>query len=131
MSGINQSCEALKKTAENRQEIRDLEIACDLPQGRRRLLVTAEPIVREVTQSHLILLAIADIIERDRIRELMASQEQMRQHNRALEQQLIASGRLVSLGEITASMAHEFNNPLGVIMGFVEDLLDETDPSSA
>ncbi|HEX5607480.1 MAG TPA: histidine kinase dimerization/phospho-acceptor domain-containing protein [Candidatus Binatia bacterium] len=54
----------------------------------------------------------------------------MRQHNRALEQQLIASGRLVSLGEITASMAHEFNNPLGVIMGFVEDLLEETDPSS-
>jgi two-component system NtrC family sensor kinase len=37
---------------------------------------------------------------------------------------------LVSLGEITASMAHEFNNPLGIVMGFAEDLLSETDPSS-
>jgi len=45
---------------------------------------------------------------------------------------LIASGRLVSLGEITASMAHEFNNPLGIIMGFVEDILstmDTADPN--
>jgi two-component system, chemotaxis family, CheB/CheR fusion protein len=122
--------EALKRTAENSQEISDLEIQCDLPRGRRRLLVTAKPVVRESSRTHLILLAIQDITERDRIRELMTSQEQMRQHNQALEQQLIASGRLVSLGEITASMAHEFNNPLGVIMGFVEDLLEETDPSS-
>lgn len=120
----------LQKTAKDSQEIRDLEIACDLPQGRRCLLVTATPIAREVTQHHLILLAIADITQRERIRELLASQAQMRQHSRALEQQLIASGRLVSLGEITASMAHEFNNPLGVIMGFVEDLLEDTDPSS-
>ena len=63
------------------------------------------------------------------VASLVASEEQLRQHNRALEQQLIASGRLVSLGEITASMAHEFNNPLGIIMGFAEDLLSETDPS--
>ena len=71
-----------------------------------------------------------DITERKRTAELLANEERLRQHNRALEQQLIASGRLVSLGEITASMAHEFNNPLGVIMGFVEDLLEEADPSS-
>jgi two-component system NtrC family sensor kinase len=37
---------------------------------------------------------------------------------------------LVSLGEVTASMAHEFNNPLGIIMGFVEDMLSSTDPAS-
>jgi two-component system NtrC family sensor kinase len=46
-----------------------------------------------------------------------------------LEQQLIMSGRLVSLGEVTASMAHEFNNPLGIIMGFVEDMLSSRDPA--
>jgi two-component system NtrC family sensor kinase len=39
------------------------------------------------------------------------------------------SGRLVSLGELTASMAHEFNNPLGIIMGFVEDMLGGMDPA--
>jgi two-component system, NtrC family, sensor kinase len=26
-------------------------------------------------------------------------------------------------------MAHEFNNPLGIVMGFTQDLLSETDPS--
>ena len=39
------------------------------------------------------------------------------------------SGRLVSLGEVTASMAHEFNNPLGIIMGFVEDMLSSRGPA--
>ena len=46
-----------------------------------------------------------------------------------MEQQLIASGRLVSLGEVTASMAHEFNNPLGIVMGFVQELIGETNGS--
>jgi signal transduction histidine kinase len=61
---------------------------------------------------------------------LRQSEEKLRQQSHELEQQLIASGRLVSLGEITASMAHEFNNPLGIIMGFTQDLLGETTPSS-
>jgi signal transduction histidine kinase len=61
---------------------------------------------------------------------LLESEEKLRRQAQELEQQLIASGRLVSLGEITASMAHEFNNPLGIVMGFAEDLLSETDPSS-
>ncbi|HZD41595.1 MAG TPA: PAS domain S-box protein [Terriglobales bacterium] len=63
---------------------------------------------------------------------LRESEESLRQHAQELEQQLIMSGRLVSLGEVTASMAHEFNNPLGIIMGFVEDMLsgmDSADPN--
>jgi signal transduction histidine kinase len=71
------------------------------------------------------------IAEREQSEEaLRRSQEKLRQQTHELEQQLIASGRLVSLGEITASMAHEFNNPLGIIMGFTQDLLGETAPSS-
>jgi PAS domain S-box-containing protein len=60
---------------------------------------------------------------------LRQSEERLRQLAQELEQQLIMSGRLVSLGEVTASMAHEFNNPLGIIMGFVEDMLSSTDPA--
>jgi two-component system, NtrC family, sensor kinase len=37
---------------------------------------------------------------------------------------------LVSLGVVTASMAHEFNNPLGIVMGFTHELLSECDPDS-
>jgi signal transduction histidine kinase len=60
---------------------------------------------------------------------LCQSEEKLRHQSQELEQQLIASGRLVSLGEITASMAHEFNNPLGIIMGFIEDILSNLDPA--
>ena len=63
--------------------------------------------------------------------ELHESENQLRRQAEELEQQLIASGRLVSLGEITASMAHEFNNPLGIVLGFTEDLLSSAQPSDA
>jgi len=72
-----------------------------------------------------------DLTERKKVEEaLRESEQRLRKQAQELEQQLIASGRLVSLGEITASMAHEFNNPLGIILGFTQDLLSETDPSN-
>ena len=65
-----------------------------------------------------------DITDRKRAEmALRESEQKLRDQANQLEQQLIASGRLVSLGQITASMAHEFNNPLGIIIGFVEDML--------
>jgi PAS domain S-box-containing protein len=67
---------------------------------------------------------------KDAEQALRDSERKSREQAQLLEQQLIASGRLVSLGEITASMAHEFNNPLGIIMGFVEEMLSTT-PSGA
>jgi PAS domain S-box-containing protein len=71
-----------------------------------------------------------DITRRKRAEEaLRQNEEKLRQQAQELEQQLILSGRLVSLGEVTASMAHEFNNPLGIIMGFVEDMLSSTEPA--
>jgi PAS domain S-box-containing protein len=74
---------------------------------------------------------ISDITVLKQAEEAMRlSEEKLRRQAQELEQQLIASGRLVSLGEITASMAHEFNNPLGIVMGFAQDMLSETDPSS-
>ncbi len=60
---------------------------------------------------------------------LREREEKLRQDAQELEQQLIASGRLVSLGELTASMAHEFNNPLGIVLGFTQDLLGDMDRS--
>jgi len=72
----------------------------------------------------------ADLIERNEAEEkLRESEQKLKQKAEDLEKQLIASGRLVSVGEITASMAHEFNNPLGIVIGFAEDLLTSKDPS--
>ena len=60
---------------------------------------------------------------------LRRSEEHLRTQAQELEQQLLASGRLVAVGELTASMAHEFNNPLGIILGFAQGLLDSIDPN--
>jgi signal transduction histidine kinase len=65
---------------------------------------------------------------------LRESEEHLRNQAQQLEQQLLASGRLVAVGELTASMAHEFNNPLGIILGFAQGLLesmDASDPNTA
>jgi PAS domain S-box-containing protein len=72
-----------------------------------------------------------DLTERRRVEEILRESEaKLRKQAQELEQQLIASGRLVSLGVVTASMAHEFNNPLGIVMGFTQELLNEVDPES-
>ena len=74
----------------------------------------------------------ADLREREGLLERQAnllrqSEEALRRQAEELEQQLLASGRLVAVGELTASMAHEFNNPLGIILGFAQGLLAEMD----
>jgi PAS domain S-box-containing protein len=73
---------------------------------------------------------VGQFIERVRAEEaLRRSEERLRDQAQELEQQLMASGRLVAVGQLTASMAHEFNNPLGIISGFAQGLLSSMDPS--
>jgi two-component system NtrC family sensor kinase len=57
------------------------------------------------------------------------SEERLRKQADELERELIASGRLVPVRELTASMAHELNNPLGIILGFAQERLSDIDPS--
>jgi two-component system, chemotaxis family, CheB/CheR fusion protein len=111
-------------------EFNDFEVERDFPViGHRTLLLNARRISRGANLSELILLSIEDFTERARAEELLKNEERLNQKLMELEQQLISSGRLISVGEITASMAHEFNNPLGIIMGYAQDLLSEIDPS--
>jgi two-component system CheB/CheR fusion protein len=128
---IPQLRESLESLALTNQEFNDFELEHEFPAiGRRIMRLSGRPMPQSGDPAKLILLAIEDYTERKRAGELLAkSEEQQRQKAKELEQQLIASGRLVSLGEITASMAHELNNPLGIVMGFAEDLLTEIDPS--
>jgi len=47
-----------------------------------------------------------------------------------IEEQLFRTEKLASLGTLSAGVAHEINNPLGVILGFTEILLDRISPDS-
>ncbi len=46
---------------------------------------------------------------------------------KSLESQLFRSDKLASLGTLSAGIAHEINNPLGIIAGYSEALLDRLD----
>ncbi len=47
-----------------------------------------------------------------------------------LERQMINTEKLASIGTLAAGVAHEINNPLGVILGFCDLLLRNTDKES-
>jgi PAS domain S-box-containing protein len=101
------------------------------PNGSHVWASNSLSVAKDTAGMPLFVLVVAqDITNRKRSEEnLREREEKLRQDAQELEQQLIASGRLVSLGELTASMAHEFNNPLGIVLGFTQDLLGEMDPS--
>jgi two-component system, NtrC family, sensor kinase len=57
-------------------------------------------------------------------------QERMEAQRQA-EMQLIRSARLAAVGEMAAGVAHELNNPLTTVAGFIELILDELPEGSS
>jgi len=51
------------------------------------------------------------------------------QEEREMYEHLAHTEKLSTLGVFTAGIAHEFNNPLHIIMGFAQHLQGETDPA--
>lgn len=47
-----------------------------------------------------------------------------------IERQLINTEKLASLGTMAAGVAHEINNPIGIMLGFCDLLLEKMDPGS-
>ncbi|MBW1916204.1 MAG: two-component sensor histidine kinase [Deltaproteobacteria bacterium] len=50
-----------------------------------------------------------------------------------MDKQIVEAGKLASIGELAAGIAHEINNPVAIIVeeaGWIEDLLGDDDPCS-
>jgi signal transduction histidine kinase len=63
--------------------------------------------------------------------ELERRVEERTRELRAAQDQLIQSEKLATIGELAAGVAHEINNPMGVILGFAQVLLKRIDKEDA
>jgi signal transduction histidine kinase len=66
----------------------------------------------------------AEAIERNR------QLEEMYQRLQSAQQQLVQSEKLASVGQLSAGIVHDVKNPLGVIKGVAEELLEDKAPGS-
>jgi two-component system, NtrC family, sensor kinase len=52
------------------------------------------------------------------------------EQRKMMEQQLTQADKLASIGQLSSGIAHEINNPLGIILGYTQLLLRGEDPES-
>ncbi|MDY6825314.1 MAG: ATP-binding protein [Thermodesulfobacteriota bacterium] len=72
----------------------------------------------------LAIIAMATVLSRRMVRRIRQADRQ----NETLNQQMIETGKLASVGELAAGIAHEINNPVAIMVeeaGWVGDLMEE------
>jgi two-component system NtrC family sensor kinase len=67
--------------------------------------------------------------EREGVVSVLCIARDITEHKK-LESQLINTEKLASMGTLAAGVAHELNNPLGVMLGFTDLLLEKFDKES-
>jgi signal transduction histidine kinase len=66
----------------------------------------------------------------DQLRTTLQELETSHQKLAAAQEALLQSEKLAGMGQLAAGIAHEVNNPLGVVLMYAHLLLDECDPNS-
>jgi hypothetical protein len=66
----------------------------------------------------------------DQLRSAVKEVEQSNQQLAEAQEALMQSEKMASMGQLAAGIAHEVNNPLGVVLMYSHLLLDETSPDS-
>jgi PAS domain S-box-containing protein len=95
--------------------------AAELQRAHDDLELRVEERTRQLAEANEVLKA--EIGERQLVeKKLRESERHLSAFANELEEHLIASDRLVSIGELASSIAHEFNNPMQIILGFAQDL---------
>ena len=100
-----------------RQESRDAFVELNRTQNMAVLMIIMGGLVIVTLTSILTKRTVNRIIAADREKE-------------TLNQQMIETGKLATVGELAAGIAHEINNPVAIMVeeaGWIEDLLEEED----
>lgn len=82
----------------------------EIVSGGRYFQASTFPVLNESKQTEYFIEILKDITE-----------------SKDLEQQLVESVKLASVGTLAAGVAHEINNPLSIILGFAQTMLNETE----
>ncbi|MGB9714953.1 MAG: ATP-binding protein [Thermodesulfovibrionales bacterium] len=68
--------------------------------------------------------------ENNKVSAVLGISRDITERKKIEDEQMYNTERLASLGKLTASVAHELNNPIAIILGFTDRLLEKTDPNS-
>ena len=114
--------------AEYRNRVLDGESFSDIETERRRrdgmqiqVSISLAPLRGQEGRVDAILAVIEDITER----------KNDEKEKETLQKQLIQVQKMKSIGRLAGGVAHDFNNMLGVILGYTELALDDADPDDS
>jgi PAS domain S-box-containing protein len=127
---INRSIDELfRATTPNAQPERMITSA-DQPSGESELMIqTAQGQALPVSVSFTPLSTDGEKVMIMALRDL-SLRKQLEAEREEMQQQLYQSSKLASIGELSAGVAHEINNPLNGIINFAQLLKDEEQPRS-
>jgi PAS domain S-box-containing protein len=106
--------DAISRHIENRGFISSEEFDLVLKDGNRRRVLLSGSLARSTSE------------EGETIHFLIKDIEQ----RRLMQKQMAQADKLASIGELSSGIAHEINNPLGIILGYTQLLLRGEDPRS-
>jgi PAS domain S-box-containing protein len=109
-------------------DLMELEIDLRIKSGQCLMTsVIFSPFVHN--DARLLMLVLRDVtirrIQENQLRETKERYSNLLEDRNRLEGQLARSAKLACMGELSAGIAHEINNPLGIILGFAQDILDD------
>jgi signal transduction histidine kinase len=69
-------------------------------------------------------------VGRGELLELSHAFDRMANELRAREARLVQSERMAAIGQLAAGVAHELNNPIGIIRGYLKTMTPDADPET-